>query len=437
MDEIVVGTSVAEDLCFPNPTPCPSFAVEFLACESIGSLSVGNGFNGLVADTDKAPVAIGMFECADLAGGELRILDFDSIEIGGNAGGVITLASLPADRAVVIGGPLTGLMNVPAGEFEGQIIANALNDSYAWTGEVRVGSGGGAIRLRPESSQPDQAPYYNRLPSELGGGSVGLVPFRLHDAACDPPAHSDPEDRTFLNSAFCHLVPGTRWSCDVTDPEYAPASIFLIFRGPIKAEDPDIIPVRVYRVNPNGPPDLEVTDMVGFEFHPAYQGGPSRRLEICGKGHEIAQLIAGDYYIVPKRTGDDSLLCDGLLPAAGEVPVAEFIDAGANGADRYEFTLLSDCDRNGVDDAEELSPSTDTDDDGMLDCCEGPNCDPDYNQDSVADQDDIACLIAIISGGNTCESPLDPDFNHTGTADQDDIAALMNTIAGGPCPGDE
>jgi hypothetical protein len=60
-------------------------------------------------------------------------------------------------------------------------------------------------------------------------------------------------------------------------------------------------------------------------------------------------------------------------------------------------------------------------------------CEPDLNQDGNVDQDDIAYLINVISGG---ENPtgIDPDFNQDGNADQDDITALINVIAGGACP---
>jgi probable HAF family extracellular repeat protein len=62
-----------------------------------------------------------------------------------------------------------------------------------------------------------------------------------------------------------------------------------------------------------------------------------------------------------------------------------------------------------------------------------PCCDPDYNQDGNADQDDIAYLVNVIGGG---ENPTnrDPDFNQDGNADQDDVSALIDVVAGGACP---
>jgi len=65
--------------------------------------------------------------------------------------------------------------------------------------------------------------------------------------------------------------------------------------------------------------------------------------------------------------------------------------------------------------------------------CGGPGCDPDFNRDGNADQDDVAYLVGVIAGG---PNPVgrDPDFNGDGSADQGDLAALINTVAGGECP---
>ncbi|MBI1190097.1 MAG: S8 family serine peptidase [Tepidisphaera sp.] len=60
-------------------------------------------------------------------------------------------------------------------------------------------------------------------------------------------------------------------------------------------------------------------------------------------------------------------------------------------------------------------------------------CDPDVNQDGVADQGDVDYLINVIAGGPN-PTGIDPDFNQDGVADQGDIDGLINVIAGGPCP---
>ncbi len=63
----------------------------------------------------------------------------------------------------------------------------------------------------------------------------------------------------------------------------------------------------------------------------------------------------------------------------------------------------------------------------------GVPCDPDFNQDGNADQDDIACLAQVVAGDPSC-SDADPDFNRDGNVDQDDIDALAQVVAGSPCP---
>ncbi|MBI1191271.1 MAG: hypothetical protein GC200_11395 [Tepidisphaera sp.] len=62
-----------------------------------------------------------------------------------------------------------------------------------------------------------------------------------------------------------------------------------------------------------------------------------------------------------------------------------------------------------------------------------PACDPDVNQDGVADQGDVDYLINVIAGGENPNN-ANADFNNDGVADQGDVDALINVIAGGACP---
>lgn len=65
--------------------------------------------------------------------------------------------------------------------------------------------------------------------------------------------------------------------------------------------------------------------------------------------------------------------------------------------------------------------------------CTGQTCQPDANQDGVADQGDVDYLVDVIAGGQN-PTGIDPDFNADGVADQGDVDALINVVAGGPCP---
>lgn len=62
-----------------------------------------------------------------------------------------------------------------------------------------------------------------------------------------------------------------------------------------------------------------------------------------------------------------------------------------------------------------------------------PPCNPDYNRDGNADQDDVRHLIGLLGSANNPDEP-DQDFNRDGNADQDDVAALVQALSGGGCP---
>ncbi len=64
---------------------------------------------------------------------------------------------------------------------------------------------------------------------------------------------------------------------------------------------------------------------------------------------------------------------------------------------------------------------------------ESPICDPDFNCDGNADQDDVGCVINVVAGNAGCECQ-DADFNRDGNVDQDDVVAVIGVVAGGPCP---
>jgi len=108
-------------------------------------------------------------------------------------GAVNLLGSLNQGNTLRIGDNFSGTVSLPANGLKGQIIVNADNNSTpgTWTGTVNVGT----IQLKPNNtaSPQDTAPYYRRLPSELGGGSVGLAPYHLHINASFP-EHRDSEN---------------------------------------------------------------------------------------------------------------------------------------------------------------------------------------------------------------------------------------------------
>lgn len=85
-----------------------------------------------------------------------------------------------------------------ADELAGQVIINAQNTSATnaqlWTGVVGFDDDlDGCFELEISSTPSSaewEAPYYEGLPGDLGGGAVGLVEYHLHDEACTPPNDS-------------------------------------------------------------------------------------------------------------------------------------------------------------------------------------------------------------------------------------------------------
>jgi len=133
----------------------------------IGSIAVGDG-------DIKGVMRFSEFYRDQQHGFGIRVLN-----TGNFTGTVIIQKGLPE---TIFSTPIA--MSVPELGLGGQIIINAANNGYTWTGPVKVGTG---IILDDNSAAPDMAPYYTRLPADLGGGSVGLVPFNLHGTACSPP----------------------------------------------------------------------------------------------------------------------------------------------------------------------------------------------------------------------------------------------------------
>ncbi len=108
-----------------------------------------------------------------------------TIDIGTLAGILEIDNILSSSGLVAVRGSLSGAVTIADDGLAGQVIVNAgnLGTPGVWSGTVTVGS----IVLGPGQSPPYQSPHYGVLSSALGGGAVGLAPFNLHPADCDPP----------------------------------------------------------------------------------------------------------------------------------------------------------------------------------------------------------------------------------------------------------
>ncbi|MCC6949807.1 MAG: hypothetical protein IT433_00010, partial [Phycisphaerales bacterium] len=482
MDRGVIWSGVRSDCtptypneCHQGPTPC--------ACSTDTFFGVRCGAD----PTDPASyVVLGDAEIEDAwgriySGGApvydtaLFVASFDRLDIEHRLLASLYLLSLDESQNLRIGCSLglegntsTGRLYVSeAGGLHGQITINAHGaagtngggceapsgefQDVGWWHNVDVMADPGPPPIWYKLSRPardpgtelDYAPYYDRLPLDLGGGAIGQVPFHLHDLACDPPLTEDIEGRTFSNAAFCQL-PSTG-----SGEPYDLASITLDFYGP----------VRTWPMLPEVPDDEEtpisvvsISDTTGYDYARDLDvtvtrgtGGPLSRAVVV-KGRPGVLLPVGTYIVKPRRAGAYPMLCDGLFDAAPATPVADFA---------YLFKLWSDCNRNGVDDTADIAADPVLDiwpHDGRIDDCN--QCDGDYTLDGNVDQDDISCFTGLVGGDVTsgCYQGLvnylaglglqDPagqistllDVNNDGNADQDDVSAVINIVGGGGCP---
>lgn len=158
-----------------NPAPA-AITFQITATNGIGALNAGGAVSANITGG-------GSIQSLDVGldyRGTMTLSGFDAFRIRRDllADGVINLTSaLPADRVLEIdrstiaGSQIylptsTGLL--------GQIDINRANGGGSWGGTVTVGSTELTV------------PGYTNTASSLGGGSVGHVPFGLHDESCAP-----------------------------------------------------------------------------------------------------------------------------------------------------------------------------------------------------------------------------------------------------------
>jgi hypothetical protein len=146
--------------------------------------------------------------------------DFDITQSSASSRPKVLLNSSSAalTGTVVIEGTLKGAVgsvgsnyafDLPANGLVGQIvIINSQSDAHPWSAPVKVGS----IILDDAAGSPDTAPYYTRPSTpDLGGGAVGVVPFQLYAADCDPPPSEEACDlsinrQTWPDSSFRQTI---------------------------------------------------------------------------------------------------------------------------------------------------------------------------------------------------------------------------------------
>tara|TARA_Y100000589_G_scaffold214646_2_gene202482 strand:+ start:1443 stop:2951 length:1509 start_codon:yes stop_codon:yes gene_type:complete len=184
----------------------------------------------------------------------------------------------------------------------GRILINTGDVGGVWSSPVHLG----------EPSQNSftelHGPAYPAEPAAIGGGSVGVVPFRMHMAACEPVSGSS--------------LP------------MPPASVLLRWYGPINW--PEGPPVHIDRRTPPGEGGWEPAPAGHFLFLPVH--GDPTALSVEGAAAELGFAAGWEYRLRPAAT----LVAD--LPDASHVAMDDVWTVVVDGA----FTCPGDVDGDGT-----------------------------------------------------------------------------------------
>ena len=289
-----------------------------------------------------------------------------------------TTGLLPANRTISIARGLYGALNFPANGLQGQVIINASGAVDAngvplnpWgaaatppaDGPVTVGSGAGAITL--QRADAHGTPYYDVASSAVGGGAVGLVPYKLYASDCVPPHHEDwltpGGEALFLDSQLNGTIPNT------------PAiPVRMRFYGPVKTDAPsNATPVAVWLwLDDSGGNPARWFDMTpAFDITVNRADSTSREIALArAAGH--GTLPPGYYAVTVDRTSPNKLYCDGTTASAPPAVGTNMVNPQNLPVTEYHFTLFPDCNSNATWDAVDIANGEDDQDgNGIPDAC--------------------------------------------------------------------
>ncbi len=256
------------------------------------------GINRLIArsvDTNIAAAVnsgagrVGLFKTTSGAMSKTLICKELSTISGGGESGVVIHGSLTGNVRLFAGSPnlqpiwirdsLTGEIRYddPA-DLSNQIIVNGGNTGGVWSGKVIMNfpSNPNGPTLWANSSQPDQAPHYERPSASLGGGAVGLVPYRLYAGDCFPIHHDD----WVVPSGEPHLL-NSQFNGDVSGQ--SPQSVKMRFYGPVRTNaSAPTQPIAVW-LWLHGSQWADVTSTLDVIVKRGSDSGLSREIEIKRK----------------------------------------------------------------------------------------------------------------------------------------------------------
>ncbi|MBL9000382.1 MAG: hypothetical protein JNK25_04530 [Phycisphaerae bacterium] len=343
---------------------------------------------------------------------EVWCRSFGSFIVTGNHAGHFYFPSIPADRAVRIGGKMENDLStsqspsVPgyvfvdeAAALHGQVVINAQGaadpqqDDYC-SGAVVIAQQQGQVSLTADTASAlDKLPLYTRTSGTIGGGAVGLAPFYMYEVDCDPPH----DDMTTVIRTH---------EFDRTGPNPPPARpIKVRFYGPVLTDLASGSPVDLWFVRSvNGtymetlisPTRYTVTVKRGLD------SGFSREISILGNGSW--KFPAGWYEVRRSAAAPTALYCDLILPDPpnSPPPVRDFT---------YGFYLT------------QLS-STGTGEPDDPDC----PCPADFDHNGGVDGGDVEAFFNAWSAGG-----MEGDVNCDGGVDGPDVEWFFVNWENGGC----
>lgn len=295
-----------------------------------------------------------------------------------------------------------------ANSLGGQVIINAGADNPvhgSWVGPVLFGEDQNPLlTLSP-------VPHYTQTSNQIGGGSVGLVPYGLHQADCSPMNGTVANPAAVLVHTDLSVTgPTLRWYGPVQDASGRPASIQISMNGEWVSAD------KLFEstVNPAGDP---------------YQARSVRFDPL-----ENVPPVLGLYRIIRRPGG---LSCAGTT--ATSAPDVDYFE--------YYFRLVPDCNGNGMVDPDEIGQqgASDCQSNGVLDCYEiflapyldrdGLNgidscppyyCSTDFDHDGHIRPADVALFVATWVQ-DLAQGTLNSDFDLNGVIQPADIALFIST----------